>query len=420
VPRVAVVGAGIIGVTTAYELAAQGHEVTVLDRRSSVAAETSFANAGILAPGYVTPWAAPGMPWKITRQAFSRHAAVRLGGMNVLAQLPWIWRWWLACRHSVHNPNRTAMQRLAQYSRQRLEELTRSLHLQYQQRSGYLVLLRTDAELQSAQGGLALLRELAVPHAVVDARRCRELEPGLHPDTALQAAIHLPQDGLGNCRQFAQLLKNEAQRLGVRFLFDTDVLRVSAGEQPQLHTANDEAMTFDAVVICAGIQANTLLRNVGICLPLAPVHGYSVTAPLRLLEAHPTLGPQAALMDERYKVAISRLGNRVRVAGSAEIGGHLHKHGLAPLRTLYRVLNDWFPGATLEREAQHWKGARPMLPDGPPVLGASGAPGVWLNLGHGSSGWALACGSAWVLADQIAGREPGLDISRLSLTRLRL
>jgi D-amino-acid dehydrogenase len=132
-----------------------------------------------------------------------------------------------------------------------------------------------------------------------------------------------------------------------------------------------------------------------------------------------TPGPRTALMDERYKVAISRLGQRVRVAGGAEIGGHTLKHSAAALATLYKVLDDWFPGAALVREAQHWKGARPMLPDGPPVLGASPAPGVWLNLGHGSSGWTLACGSACVLADLVSGRRPPIDLSRLGLERLR-
>jgi D-amino-acid dehydrogenase len=417
--RVAVVGAGIVGVTTAYELALAGHETTVFERCGSVAAETSFANAGVLAPGYVTPWAAPGMPGKILRQLFSPHAAVRLGGFGALKQLPWLWRWWRACQPSVHVPNRSAMQRLARFSRQRLHEITQTLRLDYQQQPGYLVLLRTAADLKLAEGGLALLLELQVEHQLIDAKSVRLLEPGLNPDTALHAAIRLPQDGVGNCRHFAHLLKAEAQRLGVRFCFDADVRGLQPGTAPTLTTADGSTHHFDAVVICAGVEANTLLKQVGLTLPLAPVYGYSVTAPLRHLEAHPNLGPKAALMDEKYKVAISRLGDRVRVAGSAEIGGQLDNIALGPLRTLYRVLDDWFPGATLERQAQHWKGARPMLPDGPPVLGASGAPGVWLNLGHGSSGWVLSCGSARVLAELVSGRAPPLDMSRLELSRLR-
>jgi D-amino-acid dehydrogenase len=417
--RVSIVGAGIIGVTSAYELAAQGHEVQVFERRAGVASETSFANAGVVAPGYVTPWAAPGMPLKVLRHLLGRHAPVRFGGINALAQLPWLWRWWRACQPAVYAGNRSAMQRLAHFSRERLLELTRTLDLDYDQMPGYVVLLRSARELAAAQSGLALLRELGVLHHVVDGARCRQLEPGLNPNTALHAAIHLPQDGLGNCRHFAQLLKNQALKLGANFRFDTEVQRLKPGATPMLVTSDGQQHSCDAIVVCAGVDANKLLAPIGLKLPLAPIYGYSVTAPLRHVEGHPNFGPRAAVMDEKYKVAITRLGQRIRVAGSAEIGGSLSHLSDAPLRTLYQVLDDWFPGAAVVREAQAWKGARPMLPDGPPVLGDSGVPGIWLNLGHGSSGWALACGSALVLAERVAGRPAPLDTSGLTLARLR-
>jgi D-amino-acid dehydrogenase len=417
--QVAVIGAGIVGVTTAYELAAQGHEVTVFERRASVAAETSFANAGVIAPGYVTPWAAPGMPWKVLSHLLSRDAPVRFGGLGALGQLPWMWRWLRACRPKVHVANRSAMQTLARYSRERLQELTHLLRLDYEQASGYMVLIRTERELKGSQRGLALLRELGVAHEVIDADRTRQIEPALNPAATLHAAIHLPQDGVGNCRHFAHLLKAEAQKLGASYRFESDVQTLTPGSRPTLRMATGESLAFDAVAICAGVQANALLGQVGLKLPLAPIWGYSVTAPVRHVDGHAPLGPRAALMDERYKVAISRLGQRVRVAGSAEVGGRADHMRLGTLRTLYRVLDEWFPGSTVTREAQHWKGARPMLPDGPPVLGESGAPGVWLNLGHGSSGWALACGSARVLAERISGRDAAIDTSRLSLQRLR-
>jgi len=175
---------------------------------------------------------------------------------------------------------------------------------------------------------------------------------------------------------------------------------------------------FDAVVVCAALGSATLLKPLGVRLPLQPVYGYSVTAPLRHDEQHLHLEPRAALMDERYKVAISRLGNRVRVAGSAEIGGAADKHNEAAQLTLDKVLDDWFPGVTRRSQAQRWKGARPMLPDGPPVLGPSGAEGVWLNLGHGGSGWALSCGSARLLADSVAGRPTPIGIDGLGIERL--
>jgi D-amino-acid dehydrogenase len=159
------------------------------------------------------------------------------------------------------------------------------------------------------------------------------------------------------------------------------------------------------------------LAALRIRLPIQPVYGYSITLPVRHFEAYPDMGPRAALMDERFKVAITRLGERVRIAGSAELGGKPDEMREAPIATLYRVLQDWFPAAARQAHAQTWKGARPMLPDGPPAIGACGVPHLWLNTGHGSSGWALACGSARLTADLIAGREPALDAAAFSPQR---
>jgi len=417
--RVAVVGAGIVGVTTAYELVALGHEVTVFERRAAVAAETSFANAGVVAPGYVTPWAAPGMAWKVLRQLFRRDAAVRFAGPSALKQLPWLLRWWLACRPGTYAANRAAMYRLARFSQARLLELTRVLELEYEQAPGLTVLFREPHDARAADAGLKLLKEMGVSIEVLNAERCRHYEPALNPATPLFAAIHFAQDGLGNCRQFAHLMKAEAARLGADFRFDTAVARLEPGARPTLATADGAQHAADAIVVCTGVHANALLAPHRLRLPLAAVHGYSITAPVSHIDSGTFHAPRAALMDEHYKVAISRLGARIRVAGSAEIGGSVDEQNPAPLATLYRVLEDWFPGAAVVREAQQWKGARPMLPDGPPVLGASGLPGVWLNLGHGSSGWALACGSARVLAELIGGNAAPIDLDRLGLARLR-
>ena len=445
--RLAVVGAGIVGITTAWELAADGHEVTVFERQGSAASETSFANAGIVAPGYVTPWAAPGMSAKVLGHLLSAHAPVRVSPRLELAALPWLWRWWRACRLETYQSNRKRMQRLALFSRERLHALTRELGLEYERSEGYLVLLRRPRDLAAARPGLALLAELGIAHELVDAEGCRRIEPGLNAQTALHAGIHLPRDEVGNCRQFALLLRTQAEKLGARFRFHTTVQGLRPGRAPQLthqYLPPEDAgiasraepgrsdpdtqpqrgqpvdEVFDGVVVCAALGAPALLRPLGLGLPLLAVHGYSITAPLRRMDEFPELGPTSALMDERYKVAISRLGHRVRVAGSAEIGGALATHHPGAIATLHKVLADWFPGAARLSRVQAWKGARPMLPDGPPVLGASGIDGVWLNLGHGSSGWALACGSARVLADAIAGRAPPIDTEGLGIARLRL
>jgi D-amino-acid dehydrogenase len=446
--RVAVIGAGVIGVTTASELAADGHEVTVFERRGSVAAETSFANAGVVAPGYVTPWAAPGMPKKVLGHLLSRHAPVRVHAGLSVGEIAWMWRWWRACKLGTYQTNRLRMQRLAYFSRERLHRVTRDLKLDYERGSGYLVLLRTPKDLAMVQPGLASLAELNTRHEILDAAQCRAVEPGLSDETALHGGVYLPDDEVGNCRQFSTLLRAEAQRIGVRFRFHTQVQKIVAGAAPQLvhvyappedstvlmHVAaenppNDAQDTqpmalypvtesFDAVAVCAALDSAALLRPLGLKLPMQAVYGYSITAPVRRMDAHGDIGPRAALMDERYKVAISRLGARVRVAGSAEIGGSAARHDPRALETLYKVLHDWFPGSARLSQAQVWKGARPMLPDGPPVLGRSGIEGVWVNLGHGSSGWALSCGSARVLADSIAGRVPAIDVDGLGVERL--
>lgn len=450
--KIAVIGAGVVGVSTAYELADDGHEVTVFERNGSVASETSFANAGLVAPGYVAPWAAPGMAWRLLRQLWRQHAPARLGGRLNAATAAWLWQWWRAGQPASHAANRARMHRLALYSQERLRALRQQLQLDYERADGVLVLLREPRELEAMRGSLALLDEQGTSYRMLDAAQCLAVEPGLNPETGLHAGLHLAGDEVGNCRQFTHQLRLQAQRLGVRFRFHTTVRRIDAGARPQLlheYTPAEAATggrdgrtplptptdtdwpetqpmerqsqleAFDAVVVCAAMGSAALLRPLGLKLPLAPVYGYSITAPLRQLEAYPDLGPRAALMDERYKVAISRIGQRVRVAGAAELGGSAGQMDPRALATLHRVLNDWFPGAAQLGQIQQWKGARPMLPDGPPLLGSAGMAGVWLNLGHGSSGWALAAGSARVLADQIGGRPAAIDCEGLGRDRLR-
>lgn len=418
--KIAVIGAGVVGITTAYELARDGHEVTVFERRNAAAEESSFANAGVVAPGYVTPWAAPGMPAKVFRQLWGRHASVRLGKLSG-ADLAWLRRWWRACRPEIYKANRSSMQALALYSRERLHHIVAELKLEYDRSDGYLVLLRSEADRALVEPGLAVLRDAGLAFAQVDADAARQLEPGLSASTPLHAAIHLPQDEVGNCRQFALLLKAECQRQGVVFEFGQTVSRLETGQGVTLHCdgaaqgALHTTQNFDAAVACAGLGSAALLKPLGLNVPLAAVYGYSVSAPVReALNA-----PRSSVMDERYKVAITRLGNRVRVAGGAELGGDPTRHRAASIRTLYKVLHDWFPGgASLSSGVQVWKGARPMLPDGPPVIAASGHPGLWLNLGHGSSGWALSCGSARALADLVSGQSPDVDVGNFGLGRL--
>ena len=417
--KIAIIGAGIIGITTAYELAVDGHEVTVFERRGAAAEEASFANAGVVAPGSVTPWAAPGMPGKVLGNLLSRHAAVKLSLPLSGNDLAWMWKWWRACKLDTYLANRTRLQRLAFYSRTRLHQLTADLQLDYDRSPGYTVLLRSEKDSRLVQPGLQVLRDAGVAFSEINADGVRKIEPAINPDTEFLGGIHLPSDEVANCRQFALLLKDKARNLGVKFEFNTTVSQLNQAQSASVLIADKSTpRQFDSIVMCAGLASAALLKPLGLKIPMAAVYGYSISAPIReALNA-----PRSALMDEHYKVAISRLGNRVRVAGSAEIGGSLARHRASSIQTLYKVLHDWFPGAAQNANTgasvQVWKGARPMLPDGPPLIGDSGIPGLWLNLGHGSSGWALSCGSARALADLMAGKSADIDMEGLGLSRL--
>lgn len=431
--RVAVIGAGIVGITTAHALLEDGHEVTVFERQGSVATEGSFANAGFVAPGYVTPWAAPGMAAKVLGQMFSRDAAVRLAGLPGPSLTAWLWRWWRACHPQRYAASRGAMLALARDSQQRTRAVAAANGIDHEQSQGVLVLLRGEREVAQTRAGLKVLAELGVNFHLVGPEVCRQIEPALEAGTELKAGIHLPDSESGNCRQFALELKAALQRRGVQFHFHHTVKSIeSAAGSVTLHVqgvapegADDVAppaaprqAAFDAAVVCAATGAPALLP--GLRLPVQAVHGYSVTLPVRRHDGFPDMAPRAALMDERFKVAITRLGERVRVAGSAELGGDGRSMRPAALATLYRVLEDWFPAAVRQTgSAQTWKGARPMLPDGPPAIGAANLPGVWVNTGHGSSGWALACGSARLLADLMGDRAPAVDPAPFSPRRWR-
>ena len=444
--RVAVIGAGVVGVTTAYELAVDGHEVVVLERRGSVAVESSFAPAGLASPGIVGPWTGPGAAGQQLRSVFGRTSPWRVSPAP--RHLAWLWRWWRAGQPAVHGPAQQRLQRLAAYSQERLHGLAAALKLDYERSDGHLVLLRTRRDQARIEPALAVLSAQGVRHAVLDAAQCLALEPGLNSATELHAGLHLPNDEVGNCRQFAMLLRAEAERLGALFRFHSTVESLEPGLSPRLrivHSPHEETTSrlsssgdaatprafqptepldepmeesFDAVVLCAAMGSCELLRPQGLRLPMAAVFGQSVTAPMRHVEAHPDLGPRSAITDLQQQVVIHRLGSRLRISGGARLGAGSKRHQPDDLARLYRVLDDWFPGAARRGHAQRWTGARPMLPDGAPVIGASGLRGVWLNLAHGAAGWALACGSARLVADGLAGRPTQVETSGLGIERL--
>lgn len=414
--HVAVIGAGIVGVTSAYYLRQQGFEVTVVERNAGVAQEASFANAGVIAPGYVSPWAQPGMPGKVLRYLLKREAPLVFRPRFDPAQWGWLARWLVECRLERYRRNKARMQRLAFYSRECLHTLVQRHAIEYEQTRGFLQLFRTEAEIERTAPARALLKEAGAAHVLLSAADCRRLEPALVEGTPLAGGLHLPEDETGNCAYFAKRLKEICAEQGVRFRFGAPVERIELerGRISRLRL-DDGELKADAVVVAAGVDSVRLLRPLGVQLPLFPIKGYSATAAI----TRPENAPMISVMDEAYKVAVTRMGNRMRISGTAEVGSRELTLRDAALGTLLRVARDWFPGAAAYAHAQFWVGARPMLPDGPPLLGPTPIANLHLNLGHGSSGWALACGSGRVIADLIAGRTAEIDLEGLTLDRYR-
>ena len=419
--KVAVIGAGFTGVATAYELAAQQHEVTVFERRGSVAAEGSFAQTGLLAACAPLPWGVPGLQRHRLAHWLGRRGNVRAGLGAVLAHSPWLLQQWQASRSPARLARWRAVQTLAHASRQRVGELTQQLNLAYEQQAGGLVLLADEGQLARVRRALDRGTGLAQGLQLIDVETARGQEPGLAQDWPLKAAVQLPSGMVGNGRQLAQLLKTHAQRLGAGFRFDTEVKSLKPGVPATLTAADGEALAFDAIVVCAGAGSRALLASAGRKLPLLTAWGHAVTAPLSHGDGHGLglTGPRAGIVDSRSGIVITRLGQRVRATGVTQLGGTEQALPGAVLQQLYGAMEQAFPGCAVTREATHWKGPRVRVPDGAPVVGESGAPGLWLNLGHGPYGWALACGAAQLLTRQLGSQHLPFDASAFAAHRFR-
>lgn len=421
--RILIVGAGIVGTATAHELARDGHEVVVLEQQAAAAEQASFASAGLLAPALLIPWAVPGVNGRLARRLMGSRATMRLMQGAGLAGLAWLWRWLRAGHQAQAAERLAALAALGRDSLQRTQAIAAMLDTDIEASRGTLVLLRQHSDRQLLEPAMQVLDAAGAPLREVDAETARLIEPGLAADVPLAGALHAPEGASGNCRLFAQLLRQAAQERGARFVFNTRVQALVAGSgKGQTGQATGvqlagrtEPVRADALVLCAGQASAALLRPLGVRVPLMPVHGYSVTAPVRD-DLH---APQGSLIDPQHRITISRQGQRVRVSGGAELGYAGGRHDDATLRTLYLALSGWFPGGALlsSPQVQVWRGARPTLADGAPIIGAGPAQGLWLNIGHGASGWAQACGSARAVADLIAGRTPQVDLAPLALSR---
>ena len=410
--KVAVLGSGVIGVTSAWYLAQEGHEVVVIDRQPGPALETSFANAGEISPGYASPWAAPGIPQKAIRWLMMRHAPLILQPKVDSEMIGWLFAMLRNCTHARYAVNKARMVRLAEYSRERLIALRAETGIAYDERmQGTLQLFRTNKQLDGIAKDVAVLQAGGVPYEVLGRDQCVAVEPGLAAAREkIVGGLRLPGDETGDCFKFTGALAAMAAQCGVVFRYG-EAMRslVVDGQRIAGIETSHGLVTADRYVLALGSHSAAMLRPLGLKLPVYPVKGYSITVPV--VDAR--RAPESTLMDESYKIAITRLGARIRVGGMAEISGYNNALPERRRATLVHSLTDLFAGAGDIDAATYWSGLRPMTPDGTPVIGATPYSNLFLNTGHGT----MACGSGRVIADLVSGIAPDIEASDLSIAR---
>ena len=414
--KVAVLGGGVIGVASAWYLAEAGHEVVVIDRQPGPALETSFANAGEISPGYASPWAAPGIPQKAIRWLMMRHAPLILQPAVDREMLGWLFAMLRNCTSARYAINKARMVRLAEYSRDRLIALRADTGIAYDERmQGTLQLFRTQKQLDGIAKDIAVLRAGGVPFEVLDREGCIAVEPGLATAREkIVGGLRLPGDETGDCFKFTGALAAMAAERGARFRYGEAIrsLVIEGGRVAGVETDRGR-ITADRYVLALGSHSAAMLRPLGLRLPVYPVKGYSITVPI----VDAARAPESTLMDESYKIAITRLGDRIRVGGMAEISGYNNALPERRRATLVHSLTDLFPGAGDVEAASYWSGLRPMTPDGTPVIGATPYDNLFLNTGHGTLGWTMACGSGRLIADLVSGRPTDIEAADLSIAR---
>ncbi len=413
--RVVILGSGVIGVTTAYYLAKAGHEVTVIDRQPAPALETSFANAGQISPGYASPWAAPGIPLKAMKWMLQRHAPLSITPDGTTFQLKWMWDMLRNCTAERYAVNKERMVRLAEYSRDCFKELRDDAGIAYESRQrGTMQLFRTEAQFASASKDIQVLQDSGVPYELLTREQLGDAEPALAmAGDKLVGALRLPNDETGDCQLFTTRLASMAEAMGVTFRYNVAIDRLAvAGNAITGVQCGDELVKGDAYVVALGAHSTTLLKGI-VDIPVYPMKGYSITVPITDADK----APVSTILDETYKIAVTRFEDRIRVGGMAEIAGFDLRLNPRRRATLEMVVNDLFPGAGDTAQASFWTGLRPMTPDGTPIVGRTALGNLFLNTGHGTLGWTMSCGSAQMLADLMSAKRPAIPFDDLSVGR---
>ncbi len=414
--KIIVLGSGVVGVTSAWYLAQAGHEVTVIDRQPAAGMETSFANAGQVSPGMSAPWAAPDTPRKAILWMMMRHRPLVFWPVPDRALIDWVRRFLGNCNAEAYARNKGRMVRLAEYSRDRLRDLRTVTGVSYDDgQRGLLQLFRTQKQADHVGDDTAVLDRIGVPYTVLDRAGCIAQEPALAGvQQKFVGGLRLPGDETGDAHIFTQRLAAMAEAAGVVFRYGVAIekLLVEGGRIAGVATKAG-VLTADSYVVALGSYSPALLRAAGISLPVYPVKGYSITMPV----ADEAEAPVSTVMDETFKVAITRLGDRIRVGGTAELAGFSNTLREPRRRTLVHSVTDLFPHGGDVSRAKFWTGLRPMTPDGPPVIGPTKIANLWLNTGHGTLGWTMSCGSGALLADLMSGTRPNIEFEDLSVAR---
>ena len=414
--RVLVLGGGVIGVTTAYFMARHGCRVALIERRNGAGLETSFANGGLVTPSMADPWAAPGLPLKMLKWIGREDSPFLLRPAALPGLMSWGLRFLRNCTEDTWRRNTATILRIADYSQRVLKDLTAETGLAYDLQSmGTLRLFRDELSMQAALRTADVTGRLGVRYSELDAAGCAELEPALTPQAEqITGGIHFPDDESGDAHLFSQGLAARCAEMGVEFHFEETVEAIETdGARVAAVTTDRGRRQADHVVLALGTASPALARPLGIRLPIYPVKGYSVTLS--------TVGwngaPRVPIVDDGLKMGMVRLGDRLRLAGTAEFTGHdtqLSERRCANLTDNLRAL---FPSFPNWESAQPWTGLRPMTPDGIPILGATPLENLWLNVGHGHLGWTMSCGSAKAVADLIVGVPADIDLAGMTLGR---
>ncbi len=411
---VVVLGAGVVGVTSAYFLARSGCQVTLIERNAEAGLETSFANGGLITPSMSDPWASPAIPRMILKSLGREDSPflVRPGALPGL--FTWGVRFLRQCTPNAWLRNTNTIFRLCQYSRAKLNELVGETGIEYDANlRGTLHLFRDEMSIASTRRVAETLGRIGLAYEILDVDACIELEPALAMQRdSISGGIHYPEDEAGDAHIFTQRLAEHCAAIGVAFRYGEAARTLDVRDNRFAAVVTDESrVEADACVVALGNGSASLLRPYGINLPIYPVKGYSVTFPVGSWNG----APMVPFADDARKIGIVRIGNRVRVAGTAEFTGHDETLNANRVDNLQRYFFESFPDYPDRSAGKAWTGLRPMTPDGIPYLGETPVRGLYLNAGHGHLGWTMSCGSAQAVANLVSGRQGDLDLSRMTL-----